>query len=269
MKAIDKSKAVRPASLTDEQRQEAFEENAAGKHYKSDDKYKTKEVQSALNEVYNKKCAYCEKQLTDAPKNIDHYRPKIADSRRKNCDASHSYFWLAFSWDNLLLACTACNASKGSCFDIKGERAHFAGYQNKTLEELQDTISQLDAKEKPLLVNPEQEEQQFFSKNLTFDMEGNISSENERLAYTIETCRLNRKELKDKRLEAKNDLLKELRTKKFRHTTHKDNNRLRDDIEDIARKILDKIKHNKELTAWNRFLVSNLKTLEKMANTNN
>ncbi len=263
MIAIDKSQISVPESLTDNIRQKAFIANASNEQYISDNKYQSKDVQDALNTIYNMKCAYCEKKLLDVPKSIEHYRPKKS-GRRKKCDDKHGYFWLAFSWDNLLLACTSCNSSKGSCFDIEGERIKYSDYKDFQLKELQSIISELDKIEKPLLVNPEQELQQFFNENLNFEPNGKIFSNNKRLDYTIEICNLNRMELKEKRLEIKNDLINQLKVKIYNFKEkHKNSDRLKDDILDLRKIVCDKIKQNGEFTAWQGFLIENFKELIK------
>ncbi len=214
MIAIDKTKFKPPSSLTDKNRKKAFEKNAIEKKYTSGNKYKTKEVQTILNNLYNKKCAFCEDKLLNSPKHIEHYRPKDF-AKRKKCNSENSYFWLSFSWDNLLLACTSCNSSKGSCFDIKGTRIKYSDYKNIPLHNLQTTITELNKIEKPLLVNPEQVSKTFLIKNLWFNFEGKILSKNEYLRYTIRICNLNRKELIEKRMLILNDIRNEILQKKF------------------------------------------------------
>jgi hypothetical protein len=70
-----------------------------------DGRYKVKDIKETLENIYHKKCAFCEKKLLDTSRAIEHFRPKKANNRIKKCDASFGYYWLAFAWDNLLLAC--------------------------------------------------------------------------------------------------------------------------------------------------------------------
>lgn len=56
------------------------------------------------------KCAYCEKDLSEDGKHVDHFRPFKA----VQTDAGRihpGYFWLGYTWSNLYLACQACNSS--------------------------------------------------------------------------------------------------------------------------------------------------------------
>lgn len=57
------------------------------------------------------KCCYCESKVGHSFNDVEHYRPKGRADRRPNVIATHGYWWLAFSWDNLLYACAACNRS--------------------------------------------------------------------------------------------------------------------------------------------------------------
>jgi hypothetical protein len=55
-------------------------------------------VKAQLFEAQHHKCAYCEKRDEQAKwRDAEHYRPK-----------SH-YWWLAWTWENLLFACVDCN----------------------------------------------------------------------------------------------------------------------------------------------------------------
>jgi uncharacterized protein (TIGR02646 family) len=54
------------------------------------------------------KCCYCEAPL-DANYEVEHWRPKSG------------YYWLAYSWHNLLLSCGFCNKTKSNQFPIEDE----------------------------------------------------------------------------------------------------------------------------------------------------
>lgn len=57
------------------------------------------------------KCCYCEQKIMQCFNDVEHYRPKASADRRPGSLARHGYWWLAFTWDNLLFACPACNRS--------------------------------------------------------------------------------------------------------------------------------------------------------------
>ena len=65
------------------------------------------------------KCCYCEARIPKGYNDVEHYRPKAAANRLPGCASTHGYWWLAFSWDNLLFACPGCNRShKNSRFPL-------------------------------------------------------------------------------------------------------------------------------------------------------
>ncbi len=58
------------------------------------------------------KCCYCERQLDESPYNdVEHYRPKARAQRTPASAETHGYWWLAWSWDNLMFVCPVCNRS--------------------------------------------------------------------------------------------------------------------------------------------------------------
>lgn len=84
-------------------------------------------VKKRLFRRQHQKCAYCERSGGDRGQPVEHMRPKggadrgdpRTDKRGVKVDAQH-YWWLAWSWDNLVFACTSCNASgaKGTWFPL-------------------------------------------------------------------------------------------------------------------------------------------------------
>ena len=86
--------------------------------------YGKDDVRKQLKDDQHCKCAYCEKTLIDEPKHVEHYRPK---SR---------YPDLAFTWDNLLGSCWACNIKKWNNFPLEDESKRYT------------------SQEVPLLINP-------------------------------------------------------------------------------------------------------------------
>lgn len=68
------------------------------------DHYSHPEVHEALARIFHRKCAYCE--AIDNSMEIEHFRPK---ARVDEEPRHHGYYWLAYTWANLLPACAACN----------------------------------------------------------------------------------------------------------------------------------------------------------------
>jgi len=77
-------------------------------------------VAVALKDLYNNKCAYCEK-LCHYPR-VEHFRPK---GRVTGASPTvNGYYWLCYEWTNLLPACHECNSieAKSDKFPISGVR---------------------------------------------------------------------------------------------------------------------------------------------------
>jgi hypothetical protein len=66
------------------------------------------------------KCAYCEHREQQQRNDAEHYRPKAEADRRPGSTATHGYWWLAWTWENLLFACRNCNQprAKGVQFPL-------------------------------------------------------------------------------------------------------------------------------------------------------
>lgn len=86
---------------------------ALGRTFKSDDfdGYKGKDngFAALLSRAQHKKCCYCEGRLTTSFNDVEHYRPKCRADRAPGSDLTHGYWWLAFTWNNLMFACASCN----------------------------------------------------------------------------------------------------------------------------------------------------------------
>jgi len=239
MRKINKDTTKILASLTNRDAQNCFIQNISEKKYVSKDIYRNKEVKKALNELYHCKCAYCEDTLLNHFKHIEHYRPKDI------------YYWLAFSWDNLLLSCEYCNVNKGKKFQIQASKIN---YKNETLQDVQTITKQYDKVEIPLILNPEQVVS--FAQHFTFNLKGELIELSNQMKYTIETCDLNRIELVEKRYK----ILKELKDKLLRrwknYDLYKDYNiiqALKDLKEDFVRETDEKT----PFASWRFYIIEN------------
>ena len=183
-----------PKILKSDNRQSAFNKNILESKY-SDEKnlYKVGSVQKKLNGIYNLKCAYCEKKLLDSPKHIEHYRPKKI------------YYWLAYSWDNLLLSCGECNSAKSDKFPIVKNRAV---YNDEIFEKIHLLSLSYDILEQPQIINPEKDDIQ---SKIVFDKKGIIFTSDNRIQTTIDICKLNRESLIQLREEIFIDFRKDMR----------------------------------------------------------
>jgi len=183
-----------PSILNKKNREDAFDKNIKLQSYQdTKNLYKVASVQNKLQKIYSNKCAYCEDKLLNAPKHIEHYRPKSY------------YYWLAHSWDNLFLCCGSCNSSKGKKFDTKNKKVI---YSTEPFKDIHTLGKRYDKIEEPYLINPEKDN---IANKIVFDKQGKISSQDERVTYTIKTCNLNRNELIEKRMRILNTLNNQLK----------------------------------------------------------
>lgn len=133
---------------TTEANQQAFEDGRRDFDFENSI-YGAKSVKNALIKAQHGKCAFCEAQVRHiAHGDVEHYRPKGGFRQDASDDLQQpGYFWLAYVWENLFLACQLCNQSfKKNLFPLtdpsKRARSH--------LDDLAD--------EEPMLIHPADEE---------------------------------------------------------------------------------------------------------------
>ncbi len=59
---------------------------------------------------HSMRCCYCESQVQCDYSDVEHFRPK-ARADRQNGTTDIGYWWLAWTWENLLFSCAICNRS--------------------------------------------------------------------------------------------------------------------------------------------------------------
>jgi len=164
-------------------------------------------VKKALEKLFNEKCAYCEgKSASQGPWDVEHYRPK---GRVKENKKHPGYFWLAYTWDNLLPSCVFCNQHRADqpTFDdptvgpAAGKLDQFPlSDEAKRAMTFSDPLDL----EEPLLLNPciDQDCEDYFR----YDVKGyilvnssNSATKRKRAEITIKICHLNRRRLRSHR----------------------------------------------------------------------
>lgn len=66
------------------------------------------------------KCCYCERKISESYNDVEHYRPKTQATRTPGSVKTHGYWWLAYTWQNLLFACPLCNRTgKNDLFPLR------------------------------------------------------------------------------------------------------------------------------------------------------
>jgi uncharacterized protein (TIGR02646 family) len=151
--------------------------------------YGHKSVKEALIKAQHDKCFLCESKITHISHgDVEHFRPKAA-YRQNAGDALHlGYYWLAYEWSNLFLACQICNqVFKKNLFPLSNPSAR-ATSRKKSLN-----------KEKPLYLDPsvdDPEQHISFREEVPFPINGS-----ERGKATIIDLGLARPKLNERRRE--------------------------------------------------------------------
>jgi len=72
------------------------------------DTYRDLSVRKSLERAQHDKCCYCDAKATQLQ--VEHYRPKNAVRQKRDApEEKPGYYWLAYEWQNLMLACGLCN----------------------------------------------------------------------------------------------------------------------------------------------------------------
>jgi uncharacterized protein (TIGR02646 family) len=114
--------------------------------------YTSDAVKAELEASHHGKCCYCETSIPKpyAHSHVEHWRPKASSRQGRHQDSIFpGYYWLAYSWDNLLLSCTFCNSSnKGDLFPLDDPTAR-ARHHGMPLEEETPSILKPDGDKNP------------------------------------------------------------------------------------------------------------------------
>ncbi|CAA6815969.1 MAG: TIGR02646 family protein [uncultured Sulfurovum sp.] len=232
-----------PYSLLDEKTEEKRTRCIDAKSYdkKLNKRYKQNDTKEVLRQIYKNKCAFCEQEIFQSTNNkmrdntstVEHYRPK------------GKYYWLAFSWDNLLWCCNGCNKHKDENFEVLNSKVE---YDERFRESIHSSTMLYNTREKPKIINVELEN---IVKEIGFK-DGIIESADERVKYTILTCKIDRPALNEKRKRIIDKFIKEVNSKKAQSES----------IKDILIILLNDIKkQDKEFIALRYWILRNYKSL--------
>ena len=151
--------------------------------------YGAPDVKQTLIQMQHGKCCYCEFKLPPGYySDVEHFRPKKAVLEDDGRLRRPGYYWLAYTWENLLLACAECNRrQKRNKFPIEGERARRP----------KDALDQ----ERPIFIDPAGPDDP--EALITFtDLGRAVAVDgNQRGKVTIEGLHLNRDDLQERRQE--------------------------------------------------------------------
>jgi hypothetical protein len=151
--------------------------------------YGHKTVKGALIEAQHDKCFLCESKITHISHgDVEHFRPKAA-YRQSASDTLHTgYYWLAYEWSNLFLACQLCNqVFKKNLFPLSNPTARATSHKKPL------------GKEKPLYLDPsvdDPEQHISFRREVPFPVDSSVRGK-----ATITDLGLERLKLNERRLE--------------------------------------------------------------------
>ncbi|CAG1022843.1 hypothetical protein DOJK_01937 [Patescibacteria group bacterium] len=180
--------------------------------------YGHESVKTELKLMQHNKCCFCESKVSHVDYgDVEHYRPKGAYQQSKSDKLSESgYYWLAYTWNNLLFCCAICNQQyKKNLFPLLDDTKRARNHHNDITQE------------EPLLINPSSinpEEHIGFREQIAYPIKDSIYGKT-----TIDTLGLNREQLKEKRftelaeIEVLIDLLKALNTQANHNTVEVQN----------------------------------------------
>ncbi|MDP8237666.1 MAG: hypothetical protein P9X24_01125 [Candidatus Hatepunaea meridiana] len=146
--------------------------------------YRDDTVKEELMRAQNGKCCFCEEKFRSY--DVEHFRPK-GGFRQKNGDTLEKpgYYWLAYEWDNLFLACPICNQRfKKNLFPLADPTKRARNHHGALSEE------------EPLLIDPSDNPGNYisFREEICVSVGGNIKGNT-----TIEILGLNHEVLIEKR----------------------------------------------------------------------
>jgi uncharacterized protein (TIGR02646 family) len=152
--------------------------------------YAHPDVKQTLIDAQRGKCAFCESKVTHVDYgDVEHYRPKAAVRQVAGGPLRRpGYYWLAYDWNNLFLACSQCNQRfKENLFPLDDPTARVSYHGD---------AARL-AREKPMLIHPADD---YPARYITFHEEIAVPLQNRRRGRaTIEALGLNREPLLEQR----------------------------------------------------------------------
>lgn len=148
--------------------------------------YGHKDVKAALVSAQHSKCCFCESKIGHDG-DVEHFRPKAAYRQSTSQPLLRpGYYWLAYEWSNLFLACSACNQRhKRNLFPLVNP--------NQRAQSDADDIRM----EQPLFLDPAEDNPEgfiSFRQEIAYSIRGN-----RRGRMTIEALGLNREIMNERR----------------------------------------------------------------------
>jgi uncharacterized protein (TIGR02646 family) len=145
----------------------------------------SRDVRSALFHTSNGRCSFCNTPGRAGAEIRPHrLRPAQDAVAADGRTSRRHYWWLAYEWENLFLACAGCRTAQGSKFPTERRRVRVG------------THERLAERERPYLIDPTQEDPE---PHFAYLDTGEVVWRDERGFITIETFDLNRPQLVSER----------------------------------------------------------------------
>lgn len=161
--------------------------------------WEDEELRTALLELFERKCAYCESALDESSMVVDRFRPEQeAMNLDGRIDDPDLYWWLAYEWANLYPSCTDCRAAKATRFPVTGSRAGAEARGDDLRSERRLLLDPCEAGDRP-------------EAELRFTASGKVTALSDRAAATIDVLALNRADLVSRRRDVADELRAQLR----------------------------------------------------------
>jgi hypothetical protein len=140
-----------------------------------------RDVSGALWATANGRCSFCNTAgRQEADLRAHRLRPPQDAVAADGRTSRRHYWWLAYEWENLFLACAVCRTAQGSKFPTERRRVRVGTREN------------LAERERPYLIDPTAEDPE---PHLAYLDTGEVVWRDERGLVTIETFDLNRPQL--------------------------------------------------------------------------
>ena len=160
--------------------------NRQQQHKFAESIYAARGVRSRLEKLFHARCAFCCRPLAAKEARVHHLRPSQDAVGHDGSTSRSHYYWLAYDWSNLYLACTECTEAQGPKFPVDRQRA------------TPGRIGQALDAEMPVVLDPCRDDPEL---KLVYLKSGEVASEDARGRSTVDIFDLNRRQLLDLRLE--------------------------------------------------------------------
>lgn len=205
-----------------------------------------------LTLLYKNKCAACERDR-GIELQVDHFRPKKARDNKKDPQYNNlGYYWLCYEWSNLIPLCSSCNRSKSNKFPIKGNRISSHLNTQNFNPFLPYDINWLNSIESSLLINPETDDN--VTSHFIFDRNGKMRYRTDPGNETIKVFKLNRRDLRRKRIKIRNGIVKEITLSFSRFLDHLNEPRFKGNLEVIFDRIIQGTFPDHEMSLYYTFI---------------